>query len=65
MSNPIKDKRYTVTKEYTGKPAPQFVVRFCGEFIASRSTYGAAVLAATNHRMIRDGALVITEQVTK
>ena len=58
---PLKDIRYSVTKESTGAAKAQFVVRFCDELVTSRSTYGAAVLAATNHRLQRDGALVVEE----
>jgi hypothetical protein len=53
----MKDKRYTITREFTG----QYVVRFCGEFITSRSTYPAAVMAATGHRCQREGALTVEE----
>lgn len=61
MSRPLKDKRYSATKEFTGHPKAQFVVRFCDEWVTSRSTYGAAVLAATAHRVQREGALVVEE----
>lgn len=61
MSRPLKDSRYTVTLEYTGQAKPQFVVRFCGEFVTSRSTYTAAVLAATGHRLQRQNALTFVE----
>lgn len=27
------DGRYTVTKEWTGQPAPVWVARFCGELL--------------------------------
>ena len=57
----MKDKRYTITKEYTGQAKPQYVVRFCGDFITSRSTYPAAVMAATGHRCQREGALTVEE----
>lgn len=61
MSRPLKDARYTVTKEHTGHQKPQYVVRFCGDWVTSRSTYPAAVIAATGHRMQRERALTITE----
>jgi hypothetical protein len=61
-SHPIKsDSRWTVTREFTGKPAPQFVIRFCGDWIDSRATYPAAVLRAVGAKAARDGALVFTE----
>lgn len=63
-TQPFKDSRYTITKEFTGAATPQFVIRFCGEFIASRSTYAAALMAATGERMRRQGALVIIEKAS-
>lgn len=61
--HPIRsDKRWTVTKEFTGKSTPQYVIRFAGEWIDSRSTYSAAVVRAIGAKNARDGALVITEQ---
>ena len=57
-----KDSRYTVTREWTGKEKPQFVVRFCGDWLDSRSTYPAAVLRAVGCKAERDGALVFTHQ---
>lgn len=61
MNRPLRDKRYSVTKEFTGTAKAQFVVRFCDEWVTSRSTYGGAVLAATAHRLQREGALVVEE----
>lgn len=34
----MKDKRYTVTQEWTGQPTPQWVVRFARKFIAQQPT---------------------------
>lgn len=60
--HPIKtDARWTVTREHTGKPAPQFVIRFCDEWIDSRSTYPAAVLRAVGAKAVRDGSPIIAE----
>jgi hypothetical protein len=58
----MKDKRYTIAREFTGQVKPQYVVRFCGDWVTSRSTYPAAVMAATGHRCQREGALTITEK---
>jgi hypothetical protein len=44
------DSRYTVTREFTGKAAPQFVARFCGERIGDAPTRNEARTLATNHR---------------
>jgi hypothetical protein len=61
MSRPLRDKRYSVTKEFTGAAKAQFVVRFCDEWVTSRSSYGAAVLSAASHKCQADGALVVEE----
>ena len=64
-TNPIRsDQRWTVTREFTGKAKPQFVIRFCGDWIDSRSTYPAAVTRAVGAKALRDGALVIGELLT-
>jgi len=61
-THPIKkDSRWTVTREYTGKPRPQFVIRFCGDWIDSRPTYPAAVLRAVGAKAVRDGAAIVEE----
>lgn len=65
-THPIKsDQRWTVTREHTGAATPQFVIRFCGDFIDARSTYPAAVTRAVGEKNARDGALVITEQTSQ
>ena len=62
-TNPIRsDRRWTVTREYTGKAKPQFVIRFCGDWVDSRSTYPAAVTRAVGAKAVRDGALVFVEE---
>ena len=61
-THPIKtDNRWTITKEQTENKS-QFVIRFCGDLIDSRSTYAAAVLRAVGEKSARAGALVITEK---
>ena len=63
MYRPIeKDPRYTITKEWTGKEKPQFVVRFCDEWICSTLFYNSAVIRAVGHNSERKGALIITAQ---
>jgi hypothetical protein len=62
-TTPIRsDRRWTVTREYTGKAKPQFVIRFCGDWIDSRTTYLAAVTCAVVSKATRDGALVFVEE---
>ena len=51
------DPRYTVTQEWTGHAKPQFVVRFCGEWIASRQFRGSAIMLASGEKARRNGAL--------
>lgn len=42
---PLPDGRYTVTLEHAGAPQPQWVARFCGEWLGARHTEsGAAIL---------------------
>jgi hypothetical protein len=53
------DPRYTITQEWTGHVKPQFVVRFCGEWIASRQFLGSAIMLAAGEKARRNGALVI------
>jgi len=62
-THPIKsDQRWTVTREYTGAATPQFVVRFCGDWVDSCPTYPAAVTRAVVAKATRDGGLIFTEQ---
>ena len=37
------DKRYKVQPEYCGHREPQFVIRFCEEWITSRASLDAAI----------------------
>jgi len=55
------DLRYTIGQEFTGHESgkPQFVVRFCGEWIGSSAFYSSAALLAVCHNQKRLGALVI------
>jgi hypothetical protein len=60
--HPIRsDSRWTVTKEWSGRAKPYYVVRFCGEWVDSRAGYLAAVARAVCEKAKRDGALVVTE----
>lgn len=61
-TQPIKsDKRWTITKEFTGANQAQYVIRFCGDFIDSRNSYSAALVRAVGAKSVRDGALIIEE----
>jgi hypothetical protein len=62
QTHPIRsDSRWTVTREFCGESSPQFVIRFCGEWVDKRATYPDAVLRAVGAKNVRDGALVISE----
>ena len=64
MQRPIQsDSRYTVAREFCGHDKPRFVARWCGDFIASRSDYPAAVLCCVTHKAARNGYPVIIEQL--
>tara|TARA_R110002012_G_scaffold103150_1_gene242964 strand:- start:131 stop:331 length:201 start_codon:yes stop_codon:yes gene_type:complete len=63
LLNPIeRDSRYTIQKEWTGKDKPQFVLRFCDEFICSSSFYGSVAIRAVGHHADRRGALTFVEE---
>jgi hypothetical protein len=60
---PVKrDQRYTVTQEFTGRDKPQWVVRFCGDWVASSASKSSAIVRAVGHHRERMGALIVTEQ---
>ena len=60
MYYPIKkDRRYTITKEYTGKAKPQYVIRFCNEWIDSRQFLNSAIVRAVGYDSERRGAMII------
>lgn len=62
-THPIKtDSRYTIQREHNGTPtSPQFVLRWCNEYIAGFDSYSAAVVRAVGHKAQRDGALTFVE----
>lgn len=41
---PPADKRYTIAKEFCGYAEARYVVRYCGEFVASHVDYETALL---------------------
>ncbi|MES2300875.1 MAG: hypothetical protein V4521_02180 [Pseudomonadota bacterium] len=59
--NGAPDRRYRIGLEFTGHASgkPQYVVRFCGEFIGSGTFYSTALMCATGHNQRRLGALTI------
>jgi hypothetical protein len=55
MMHPIKsDERYSLTKEFTGHEKPQWVVRFCGQWVDSSAFYTSAVVKAVVSKAARD-----------
>lgn len=48
------DRRYTVNKEHTGAPQPQYVARFNGQFLAADADEGVAWDIACEHKRKRD-----------
>lgn len=57
--NGARDKRYHVAREYCGKAKPEFVLRFCDEFIVSSPFYSTVLMRAVGHNAARNGALEI------
>lgn len=59
--NGAPDRRYRIGHEFTGHESgkAQFVVRFCGEFVASSSFYSSAAARAVGHNALRLGAVPI------
>ena len=59
---PIRnDRRYTLRQEYTGhiSAKPQWVARFCGEWIGSSSFRASAAMLAVGHDAVRRGAPIV------
>lgn len=53
----MNDKRYTIQREFTGAEAPQWVVRFCGEWLSAHSRRPDALHAAQEHQESRHAQL--------
>jgi hypothetical protein len=47
------DKRYSFAREFCGRKNPQFVARFCGEFISAHKTKRGAYEAAHGYESSR------------
>jgi len=60
-----RDRRYTVTKEYTGHISgkPVFVARFEGDWIASSVSYTSAAARAIGAHAVANGAPIIAAQL--
>lgn len=53
------DRRYTVDKEFCGHATARFVLRFCGEFVASSTSYASMVVRAVGHKCSDGGKNVV------
>lgn len=49
----MRDRRYSIEREWCGRTKPQWVVRFCGDWVGSRPTKSAAKGLAHQHDMFR------------
>jgi hypothetical protein len=52
-----RDRRYAVAREYCGHRTPQWVARFCGDWIGCAQHRPAAVSKALAHHQLRQTAL--------
>ena len=50
MSNSL-DERYSISLEYCGSLYPQYVARYCDEWIGCKPTRSEASIVALEHRM--------------
>lgn len=48
-----RDKRYTISREYTGAHSVQYVARFCGDWVGCGPNKGAATWLAIEHNRAR------------
>lgn len=58
------DNRYTVTKEYCGQPKPQWVARFCGDWIGRDESKPGAWLQCQAHDDARKQEMGIDDAKT-
>jgi hypothetical protein len=56
------DPRFTVTMENARTEPPLYVVRFCGDIVASFRHYSSAIARAAGEAAIRRGCNVVTER---
>lgn len=51
------EERYTITREFCGSRKPRWVVRFCGAWIGSRSTFERAATLRDRVKAERESSL--------
>lgn len=57
-----RDRRYEIKPEFCGYEKPRYVLRFCGEFIASSISRASLAVRAVGHNAVRMGAVIVEEQ---
>lgn len=69
MIYPINDdKRYTISREWTGREKPDFVARFCEEWIGASASPEGAIRIAIEESAKRKAALrsiLVIEELLK
>jgi len=50
--SPLGDRRYTVSPEYCGSPAPRIVARFCGDWLGHSASPDGALAIALAHAAV-------------
>lgn len=58
------DRRYSIAREFCGHKKPQWVARFCGDWLGCAPRRLAALATARNHQMSRCQALGIEPPLT-
>jgi len=53
----MRDRRYTITQEYTGAATRQHVLRFCNDFVSTHRTRDQAAAAQERHAEERSAQL--------
>lgn len=49
----MRDRRYSIEREWTGSEKTQWVVRFCGDWVGARPTKSSAKGLQHQHDMFR------------
>jgi hypothetical protein len=54
---PENDARYSINSESNGNPSPQWVLRWCDDYIAGFNTIAGAIAASRDHKAARNSTL--------
>jgi nitrate reductase alpha subunit len=62
-SNPLpgRDRRYTITCQYCGTPAPRNVARFCDDWLGQSRTHAGALAIVRAHIALRDAHAALAQ----